>query len=402
VKGTLTVTTAALTITAKVNNPTQSKVYGTANPPLTYTVAGLVGSDALSTAPTVTTTATTLSHVGNYDVTASGAVATADYTVPLNYVKGTLTVTPANLTITADNKPMFAGGAMPTFTATCTGYVCGDTDAVLTKKPSFSTTATPTSPTGTYLINVGGAASADYTFTYVPGTLTVYATVNAVYQIPDPLDPTQQALYVWGTAGNDTLKVTSTKIAGQVLVTFNGKSRGTFQPTGRIVMHGLAGTDNILVANTITLPAWLYGEDGNDVLTGDAGPNVLLGGAGKDTLWGGKGRSLLIGGAGTDSVSSGLGDALLIGKSTDFDANDTALLALLNEWNSAASYATRMAHITGTAGGLNGSSFLNVATIHSDGSKDTLIGNATAMDMFFQHVGDTLKSKRSNETVLSV
>ena len=39
---------------------------------------GLVGGDALSTAPTLTTGATAASHVGSYPITDSGAAASAD------------------------------------------------------------------------------------------------------------------------------------------------------------------------------------------------------------------------------------------------------------------------------------------------------------------------------------
>src|SRR5262249_37121901 len=81
VSGTLTITPAALNITA--NN--QTKVYGQANPALTATYAGLVNGDtaaSLTPPPTVTTTATTLSPVSGspYPITASGAV-DSDYAI---------------------------------------------------------------------------------------------------------------------------------------------------------------------------------------------------------------------------------------------------------------------------------------------------------------------------------
>ena len=116
--GTLTVTPAGLTITAD----DQSKVYGAALPALTASYSGLVNGDtaaSLTTPPTLTTTATAGSHVGTYAITASGA-ACADYTI--SYVAGTLTVTPASLTITADNKSKVYGAALPTLTASYSGW----------------------------------------------------------------------------------------------------------------------------------------------------------------------------------------------------------------------------------------------------------------------------------------
>jgi hypothetical protein len=39
--------------------------------------------------------------------------------------------------------------------------------------------------------------------------------------------------------------------SGQVEVTLNGKSLGTFAPTGRIIVYGYAGNDDIQVATAI-------------------------------------------------------------------------------------------------------------------------------------------------------
>ena len=108
--GTLTVTAATLTVTAA----NETKTYGAVNPTLTVTYSGFVNGDtaaSLTTAPTVSTTATTSSAVGTYPITASGA-ASPNYTI--SYVGGTLTVTPAPLTVTAANETKAYGAANPT------------------------------------------------------------------------------------------------------------------------------------------------------------------------------------------------------------------------------------------------------------------------------------------------
>src|SRR6266481_2701018 len=87
-----------------------------------------------------------------------------------------MTVTPAALTVTADAQTKGYGGANPTLTATATGLVGSDTLAGLSLGYTLSTTATTTSPVGTYPITFsGGAAStANYgPITYTAGTLTV-------------------------------------------------------------------------------------------------------------------------------------------------------------------------------------------------------------------------------------
>ena len=81
-------------------------------PTLTASYGGFVNGDqpsSLTTQPTLATTATASSHVGSYPITATGAV-DADYTI--SYQPGSLSVTPAALTITADSKTKLYGAAL--------------------------------------------------------------------------------------------------------------------------------------------------------------------------------------------------------------------------------------------------------------------------------------------------
>ncbi|MGF7042248.1 MBG domain-containing protein [Mucilaginibacter lappiensis] len=167
--GTLTVTPAALTITA--NNAT--KTYGSINPTLSVSYSGFVGTDnaaSLTTGPTVNTTAITGSPVNTYPITASGAVST-NYAI--TYIPGTLTITPAVLTITANNATKTYGAAVPVLSVNYSGFVGTDNASSLTTAPTISTTVVTNSPVNTYPITASGAASANYTFVYNPGTLTV-------------------------------------------------------------------------------------------------------------------------------------------------------------------------------------------------------------------------------------
>src|SRR4029077_15611667 len=173
VDGTLKVTPVALTITAD----NQVKAYGAALPALTASYSGFVNGDtsaSLTTPPILATTATAASHVsGNpYTITASGA-ADSDYTI--SYVVGTLSVTPVALTITADNQTKAYGASLPALTASYSGFVNGDNSASLTTQPTLATTATPASHVAgnPYVIIASGAVDADYTISYVAGTLTV-------------------------------------------------------------------------------------------------------------------------------------------------------------------------------------------------------------------------------------
>ncbi|WP_243373251.1 MBG domain-containing protein [Geotalea sp. SG265] len=176
VAGTLTVNKAPLTVTA--NNA--SKTYGAANPALTIAYAGFVlGETAanLTTQPTVSTTATAASPAGTYPITAAGGVS-SNYA--FTYAAGTLTVDKAVLTVTADDQTRVVGAPDPIYTATYSGFVAGDTSAVVSGAPIFSTTATAASPAGTYPITPtqGNLAADNYTFTFVNGTLTITATAS--------------------------------------------------------------------------------------------------------------------------------------------------------------------------------------------------------------------------------
>jgi len=99
----------------------------------------------------------------------NGTGALANYVVTSN--NGTLTITPAPLTIKADDATGTAGQPFPTFTGTIAGLKNGD---VVTA--SYSTTADQTSPAGTYPIIPSADPSpalANYSVTLINGTLTL-------------------------------------------------------------------------------------------------------------------------------------------------------------------------------------------------------------------------------------
>ena len=100
-------------------------------------------------------------------------------------VSVTIKVNPAVLTVTANNASMAYGGTVPTFTASYSGFVNGDTLAkAVTGSPSFTTTATSVSLVGKYAITAakGTLAAANYTFQFVNGavTITPYPTITGL------------------------------------------------------------------------------------------------------------------------------------------------------------------------------------------------------------------------------
>ena len=173
VQQSFTVAKAPLSVTAD----NQSRPYGTANPALTGTIAGILNGDAISA--TYSTAATTGSPAGAYNIVPAVSGPLANYNTTTN--NGVLTVTPAPLTVRADDKSRTYGTTNPPFTFTGTGFVNGETATVLAGSPSLSTTAGTNSPVGSYPIvaSQGTLSDANYSFTFANGTLTVTPT-NAV------------------------------------------------------------------------------------------------------------------------------------------------------------------------------------------------------------------------------
>ncbi|MBI3755501.1 MAG: hypothetical protein HY265_05010, partial [Deltaproteobacteria bacterium] len=172
------ITPAALTVTAD----NKSKTYGDANPALTATYSGLKGSDTSSVVSglTLNTTAATGSNVGSYTITAADGTAT-NYTITYN--NGALTVTPAALTITADNQTKVYGDANPALTATYSGLKGTDTSAVVSGL-NISTTATTGSNVGSYTITAANGTATNYIISYVNGILLVTAAPSIITPAP--------------------------------------------------------------------------------------------------------------------------------------------------------------------------------------------------------------------------
>ena len=199
VNGSLSITPATLTVTANNTN----RVYGAANPAFTVAYSGFVNGEntsVLSGAPSVTTSATASSNVaGNpYAITVTqGTLSAANYT--FDFVSGSLSITPATLTVTANNTNRVYGAANPAFTVAYSGFVNGDGVGVLSGTPSVASTATPSSSVsgGPYPITAtqGTLSAANYSFTFVdggltvtPATLTVTANnTNRLYGAADPV-----------------------------------------------------------------------------------------------------------------------------------------------------------------------------------------------------------------------
>ena len=98
------------------------------------------------------------------------------------------------LTVTAPSPTRAYGVANPPLAPTIAGFVNGQGPSDLDTPPTCSSSADVSSPVGTYPVTCSGGADAEYSFDYVPGTLTVEraaitVTADAATKVYGGADP---------------------------------------------------------------------------------------------------------------------------------------------------------------------------------------------------------------------
>jgi hypothetical protein len=220
IDGTLTVTRPALVVTAD----DKSRLYNTDNPALTYVVTDGSGAVvSVSGTAALSTTAVKTSPVGDYPITPTQGTLDSNYSY--TFVNGKLTVTQPALTVTADDKSRTYNTDNPALT-----YVVTDSSGTVVTVPgtaALSTTAVKSSPVGSYPITVTqGSLDKNYTYTFIPGTLTVTKSALVVtadnksrpYNTENPTltyvvkDSSGNVVNVSGTASLSTSAVKSSPV----------------------------------------------------------------------------------------------------------------------------------------------------------------------------------------------
>ncbi len=167
VPGTLTITTANILAVAADD---KTMIYGSSVPTLTYTYSGLVNGDTNSVfSGALATTATSSSNVGSYNITQGTLSAGINYAI--NFTGGTLNVTPATLSVTANSGQHKTYGASdPALTYGYSGLVNGDTSSVF----SGSLTRAAGENVGTYAIGQGTLSGGiNYTISYTGSNFAI-------------------------------------------------------------------------------------------------------------------------------------------------------------------------------------------------------------------------------------
>ncbi|WP_178131157.1 MBG domain-containing protein [Reyranella sp. CPCC 100927] len=253
----LTINRRPITVTAQA----KTKVYGDADPALTYSVggSGLAFADTLSGS-----LARNLGqNVGTYAILQGSLAASSNYT--LTYVGANLTIGARPITVTADAKSKTYGNADPalTYQVTSGNLVGGDTlSGGLARNPGENV--------GAYAILQGSLANSNYAITYVGANLTIGArpitvTADAGTKIYGNVDPTRTYQVTSGSlVGGDTLSGALTRTAGENVGTY-AILQGSLGNSNYAITY--VGANFAITARPITITA-----DAKTKTYGDADP----------------------------------------------------------------------------------------------------------------------------------
>ncbi|MCA3566411.1 MBG domain-containing protein, partial [Bradyrhizobium sp.] len=311
----------------KVYDANTSATVGSAN----YSLSGFIGGDGATVSKTAATYDTanvgtgktvTVSGLVSGEFTATGGALLSNYTLPTSATGAIGAITQKALTVAADNKSKTFGQTDPALTYTATGFVGGDTVALMTG----ALTRVTGENAGTYAINQGTlTAGGNYAITFTPGVFTINpAGVTLTYSIGNTTNvygslPTVGAVTLTGVQGADVVNpvVTVTNASNQAVTLATTTGVGTY--TARVTSLTGANAGNYTITNsgstagTITVtPATLTViADNKTKVFGQTDPALTFTGSGlknSDTL-----ASVLTGGltrvagenAGTYAINQG-------------------------------------------------------------------------------------------------
>lgn len=203
---------------ATVTPDDKAKTYGQADPALTATVEGLLGSDTVA----YELTRESGEDAGEYAITAAGEAAQGNYTV--TFGKGAFTINRKKVTVTPKNLSKTYGNKDPELTAKVRGTVNGDT-------VKYRLVRQTGEDAGTYAVRASGKeAQGNYEVAFKDGTFTIRrrkVTVAArdlskYYRAKDP----KLTAKVTGTVKGETVTYKLKRAKGQKVGTYKVKATG--------------------------------------------------------------------------------------------------------------------------------------------------------------------------------
>ncbi|MBV5934006.1 hemagglutination protein, partial [Pseudomonas aeruginosa] len=268
----LTITKALLNVIADA----KTKVYGDADPSLTYQVSGLKNGDSAGSILTGGLNRAAGENVGVYGIN-QGDLALNSGNYDLSYQGNNLTITKALLNVIADAKTKVYGDADPSLTYQVSGLKNGDTAGAVLNGGSLSRVAGEN--VGVYGINQGGLAlnSGNYDLSYQGNNLTITKALlnviaDAKTKVYGDADPSL-TYQVSGLKNGDTAGAV---LNGGGLVRVSGENVGNYaiQQGGLGLVSG--NYDLAYQGNNLTITKALLNviADGKTKVYGDADPSL--------------------------------------------------------------------------------------------------------------------------------
>jgi hypothetical protein len=178
------------------------------------------------------------------------------------------------------------------------------------------------SATVTYTPNTGFSGDDDFTFhvqddggtagggdnTSNPATITLEGPGTST---PAPTPRLRnRVVLIQGTSDDDVVVVDLNAAGTMIEVSVNGAAASQFAvaDTDRVRVRTGAGDDEVLVSEDVEVTANIRGGQGDDLLTGGSGDDVIRGRRGVDEIDGGDGDDKIYGGRDDDDIFGGDGD----------------------------------------------------------------------------------------------
>ncbi|HCF1683144.1 TPA: hemagglutination protein, partial [Pseudomonas aeruginosa] len=270
----LTITKALLNVIADA----KTKVYGDADPSLTYQVSGLKNGDSAGSILTGGLNRAAGENVGVYGIN-QGDLALNSGNYDLSYQGNNLTITKALLNVIADGKTKVYGDADPSLTYQVSGLKNGDTAGAVLNSGSLSRVAGEN--VGVYGINQGGLGlvSGNYDLAYQGNNLTITkALLNVIAdgktKVYGDADPSL-TYQVSGLKNGDTAGAV---LNGGGLVRVSGENVGNYaiQQGGLGLVSG--NYDLAYQGNNLTITKALLNviADAKTKVYGDADPSLTF------------------------------------------------------------------------------------------------------------------------------
>lgn len=236
------ITPAALLISANA----QTKMYGAADPALTYMVTGFANGDN-NNIITGGLNRVAGENVGAYAINQNTLAAGSNYTII--YTGNDVTITPAGLTITANAQTKVYGAADPALTYTATGFANGDNNNIITGNLNRIVGENA----GAYAINQHTlSAGSNYTITYSGNNLTITKASQVITWAQDLTVGCSGLLTLQLTAAaNSGLPVNYT-VANTGIATISGNILTLLQSGATVVTAEQPGDANHLPATPVT------------------------------------------------------------------------------------------------------------------------------------------------------